>query len=499
MAINKLAGCFLLTFTIIIVFTHFIIIQDDDRTGISRHITTLKQWLPSTSTVEADDKWDNLYVPREEFPETRWVQGVAGFNYFHNLYLSNGTYIVLTSDPEHLPAKGVTAIFSGLSDPEDRWHHRPAAGEDRFMIVSPEEAEERQLFERSAVRKTGVSLMFNDVAEGKLSSFLNHYYHFSKLGFWAAREIRVVLTDSLFILSGEMFLGLWRVVAASGETELPARLIYRANATDWRDHAGITTWFQQAVLAETIVEEVTVYEDRKKSGMTFLFDKIAIADRWAAHRAGQEVKYWNKANADLPLLNVTREWMDPLRNQIKKLVQTEGCEVKRNDPEVPVVVYVNRQLTGRRLVDADAAELLEEMEKLDAEGVIEFHNAFMEKIPRTDQFCLALRSDIMFGVHGNGLSHQLWMKPGSGVMEIMPTTGFARDYAILGEMMGHEYYAIHHNATFPPDQWRKPNGWMVDQGKDFHSNRITVDGKFMAGMVRKMAEERRYVTEPELP
>lgn len=24
----------------------------------------------------------------------------------------------------------------------------------------------------------------------------------------------------------------------------------------------------------------------------------------------------------------------------------------------------------------------------------------------------------MFGVHGNGLSHQLWMKPGSGVLEV---------------------------------------------------------------------------------
>ncbi|WVF68091.1 hypothetical protein IAT40_002854 [Kwoniella sp. CBS 6097] len=28
---------------------------------------------------------------------------------------------------------------------------------------------------------------------------------------------------------------------------------------------------------------------------------------------------------------------------------------------------------------------------------------------------------------------------------------------------------------------------------------ISVDGKYMAGMVRKMAEERQYVTEPELP
>jgi hypothetical protein len=87
----------------------------------------------------------------------------------------------------------------------------------------------------------------------------------------------------------------------------------------------------------------------------------------------------------------------------------------------------------------------------------------------------------MMGVHGNGLSHQLWMEPGSAVLEVGPchlslcgadteqfmnVGGFARvsnrqgcdwplteqDYAMLGELMSHEYYAVHKNHVFTPDK-----------------------------------------------
>ncbi|WRT70473.1 uncharacterized protein IL334_007471 [Kwoniella shivajii] len=472
LAINRFTSFLLLGFGITVILFHTLIQQTTGHSTIE-HISKLSKYLPSKTV----NRWADLYVAEADFPETKYMSGVAGFNYFHNLYSANGTFIIVTSDPSTLPEYGISGILSGLADPADKYHNHQAAEEDRIMVVSPEEAKERMLLGKAAIRKSGVSLMFADIREGEhQSSFLNHYYHF-----------------------GEMFLGLWRVVTAAGEIELPSRLIYKAQSVDWRDRPGITTWFQQAVLPEAEIEEANIFEDRRKSGVTYLFDKIAIADRWAAHRIGVNVKYWNKAIADLPLLDVPKTWMDPLRDQIKRLAIAEGCEVKRENSKVPTVLYINRQLTSRRLIDHDAQELVEEMEKLQAEGVIEFHNEYMEKLPRVEQFCLAMRSDVMFAVHGNGLSHQLWMRPGSAVMEIMPVTGFARDYAILGEMMGHEYYAIHYNETFPPEKWRKPDGWGVDQGPDFHSPRITVDGKFMAGMVREMAAKRIDVVEQPLP
>lgn len=77
--------------------------------------------------------------------------------------------------------------------------------------------------------------------------------------------------------------------------------------------------------------------------------------------------------------------MDPMRNRLKALAMAEDCNPQRERAGVPVVVYINRQLTKRRLVDEDAKALLEQMAKLDKEGVIEFHNAQMEKLPRVQQ------------------------------------------------------------------------------------------------------------------
>jgi hypothetical protein len=42
-------------------------------------------------------------------------------------------------------------------------------------------------------------------------------------------------------------------------------------------------------------------------------------------------------------------------------------------------------------------------------------------------------AQIMIGVHGNGLSHQLWMKPNSGVLEVgwVAATTFPVDSACI--------------------------------------------------------------------
>lgn len=45
-----------------------------------------------------------------------------------------------------------------------------------------------------------------------------------------------------------------------------------------RDRARITTWFQQSILPDTVIEESSIYEDRQVSQMTFIYEKISIAD-----------------------------------------------------------------------------------------------------------------------------------------------------------------------------------------------------------------------------
>lgn len=404
-------------------------------------------------------------------PETRWVTGVAGFNYFTNLYSRNGVFIVVTSDPTHLPVQGPGYIMSG---PVSEDNNVPAAGEDRWMILDPEMA--LHVLGGVAVHKRGTSMWFNDTPGQNLPSFLNLYFHF------------VV----------ELFLGGWRAIAAAGERDLPARIMFRSDADDWRDDAQQTAWFQQAVLPSTAIEEHSTYVDRAETSLTYLFDKLVVVDRWAAHRHGQETQVWNKATCDLPLLRVPTDWWKPLRDSMRRLVVADGCHLSRSKSNAPVVTYISRQLTGRRLVSSDHDRLVGALKRMDRDGLIEFEEAKMETMSRTQQFCLALRTDIMLGVHGTGLSHQLWMKPNSGVLEIMREPGFVRDYALVAELMGHEYYAVHNDHVFPPNQWRKADGSTAELPPDFDGSTIRVDADFVSGLVKKMAGARKNVVEPRL-
>ncbi|KAK8864481.1 hypothetical protein IAR55_001731 [Kwoniella newhampshirensis] len=434
-------------------------------------------WGPSKGSVGStatgvtpvdDTSFVDLSNP-VSMPQTRWVEGVAGFNYFQNLYLSNGTFLAITSDPSSLP--DVEKIMSAF--PDDDGHTVHPAGLDRWSVLVPGEDDLSGLG-GVAVRKVGISMFFNDQKGKKSVSFLKHYFHFI----------------------GEVFLGAWRVLTTAGETQLPTRLMYRTTPDDWRDRAGLTAWFQQSVMPNTAVEESPIWEDREKSGMTFLFDKITITDRWTAHQKGLNPWRFNKMTADLPLLDAPLGWMDPLRSSMKKLVQTKGCSVYRQNPDVPVVLYINRQLTGRRLIHEDAEELSREMRKLDAEGVIEWMDVQMETKSRVEQFCLALRADVIMGVHGNGLSHALWMKPGSAVLEFMMPGGFARDYATVAELMRHDYYSIHKNEVFTQDKWLKPDGWGVGTVQGFHGTSIPLDGKWIAGLIRQIAKDKKDMVEP---
>ncbi|WVW83994.1 hypothetical protein I302_106019 [Kwoniella bestiolae CBS 10118] len=427
------------------------------------------QWGSSAMHSGNVDSSSFVNLDSGNIPETEFVKGVAGFSYFKNLYLANGTFLAITSDPSHIPE--VSHIMSAHPTDDNKY---PPAGLDRWRVLEVGK-DDLSALGGVAVRKDGVSMFFNDEKGLKSVSFLKHYFHFI----------------------GEVFLGAWRVLTTAGEMELPRRLMYRTTPDDWRDRAALTPWFQQSVMPNTAIEESPIWEDRAKSGMTFIFDKIAITDRWAAHQKGIDPWRFNKMTADLLYLDSPFNWMDPLRLSMKRLVQTKGtCSVYRKKKDVPIVLYINRQLTGRRLIAEDADVLEQEMENLDREGVIEWINAQMETLSRVDQFCLALKADVIMGVHGNGLSHALWMKPGSAVLEFMFPGGFARDYATVAELMRHDYYAIHNDTVFTKDKWLKPDGWGVGAIQGFHSTWIPLDGKWIAGLIRKIAQDKKGMVEP---
>lgn len=97
--------------------------------------------------------------------------------------------------------------------------------------------------------------------------------------------------------------------------------------------------------------------------------------------------------------------------------------VKRGDyaPSNPVITYVSRQDWGRRMLrKRDHEQLVAELEALEKKYGWEVHIVAMDKLSRDDQIRLAARTTILMGVHGNGLTHLLWMNnlnPRATVME----------------------------------------------------------------------------------
>jgi hypothetical protein len=111
----------------------------------------------------------------------------------------------------------------------------------------------------------------------------------------------------------------------------------------------------------------------------------------------------------------------------------------------------------------------------------------MDKLTRDEQIRLAGRTTIMMGVHGNGLTHLLWMNnlnPRATVMEFFYPGGFAHDYAFITHSLNMRYFGWWNDKrfTFPtlPD---------VAYPEGFQGNSIPIDGKAVA----KLIEQRLLV------
>ena len=113
-----------------------------------------------------------------------------------------------------------------------------------------------------------------------------------------------------------------------------------------------------------------------------------------------------------------------------------------------VVCYIDRQSTNRNLPDAFHSWLLEYLRHH-----VDLRHLRMERYTAAAQIALAQRDcHALVGVHGNGLSHLLWMRPGSAVLELYWDFGFHYDYASAAQLMGHLYRGLYNGELLDPDR-----------------------------------------------
>ncbi|WWC92261.1 uncharacterized protein L201_007215 [Kwoniella dendrophila CBS 6074] len=440
-----------------------------------------------------------LWDQGEEQQEDDELQGLVtnlkahspGWTIMERLYIFNGSFYAVTDDPLEWPELRLMTS-TGLpanSDPGNSEAREPKG--DEIIYISPFEA--MKLWGPRVWKMDGMTFLFND------GQFIDHYYHFA----------------------AELMLGAWRAYAsydehitAKGETALPPpRRVWflHQNVNEWRDKPKFNPLLMYALFPSISILYPEDWADFKNQTISdkpkaFMLEKALLADRSAAFRGEWTGPTARTVASALHVGSTSKWWWEPIRRQILRYSGLQESIISRNleghgatDPVslngpgvdvveplaiqgnyLPVITYISRQSSRRRLTKESHEDLVkhltERSKKLNWELVI----VEAEKMSKEEQFALAGRTTIMLGVHGNGLSHLLWMPatPRSAVIEMFFKGGFARDYQWTAHALGIRHFAVQHDVSFTA-----PNLPEVAYPEGFQGTSITVDGKLVADLI----------------
>ncbi|KAJ7362225.1 hypothetical protein DFH08DRAFT_766748 [Mycena albidolilacea] len=391
---------------------------------------------------------------------------IHGFTVLDSIYLRNGTFYVVTDNRTSFPPRNRL-----LSRPvESRAGVDTEPTDEHLQFIIPDEA--TRILGNHVTRIKGFSVIVYDP-----SQFTKHFYH------WF----------------GEIILGAWRVyshllVSKLGSQTSPPRFLpfprrfilpFISNE-EWRDRAGIDGPLMRAAFPGMAIEQAAYWDDLKKVGTTVVFERVMLVNRRAAHKhpfGG----VWFKMIAGAMNVTVSQDFWAPVRESLWRNILAPGfiSGTIHDFSRLPLVTYVSRQGSGRRLVAADHDALVVALKSLEAEGICEVQVAALERMGIREQIELVSRSTVLVGVHGNGLTHQLWMRPDrrSTTIEIFMPTGYIFDYEILARNMGHRHYAIWNDTylTYPEGTYHKG----VNYPAGFHGNSIPVYGPTVANIIKE--------------
>ncbi|KAJ6614757.1 hypothetical protein B0H10DRAFT_2043945 [Mycena sp. CBHHK59/15] len=381
---------------------------------------------------------------------------VNGFTVLDNIYLRNGTFYVVTPDPASLP-------------PRNRLLSRPIprgpgveieATDEHLQFIHPDQVAD--VLGTFITRVKGFSVVLYDPAQ-----FTKHFYH------WF----------------GEIILGAWRVYShilleGASSLPLPRRFILPfIENEEWRDKPSIDGPLMRAAFPDAAIEQAGYWNDLARLGTAVVFDRIMLVNRNTAH-THPFGGVWFKMIAGTMNVSAPADFWAPVRESVWR--NTFGARVPA--AARPLVTYISRQGGGRRLEAQDHEALVAALDGLAAEGICDFRLAAMERMPLREQIELAARSTILVGVHGNGLTHQLWMPPSrlSTTIEILVPKGYVFDYEMLARNMGHRHYAVWNDTflTYEPGTYHKG----VNYPPGFHGI-ISAHGPTIAQIIRDRLSE----------
>ncbi|KAK0219115.1 hypothetical protein IW262DRAFT_1080213 [Armillaria fumosa] len=435
----------------------------------------------------------SLQTVHGDLPLTSIVHHAPGWTLFRNLYMSNGTLFLLSSNrsfPEFrlmtspgIPADDTPEYFA-LSEPTSQ----------HMNYITPPEAQQRWGGETQNRVWTveGNTLLVNEH-----SQFLGHFYH---------------LVAELFFGVQAFWHGTFSVPSAvdaeSAKFAYPSppaldRVIFtHSDANGWRDRPGFNAYFMRAAFPSVAIEDKQDWEDRiaATSGSSvdraWHFPLVLLTDRSASHHGavcGSQTQRiaseaWEYMRDQSRLMGTkVGGWWEPIRASVLRFSGMDVVRPGGDDLQMPdkvVITYISRQNTERRRLTDEAHDSLvtalqELVERKKDEGW-ELNIMYAEQMSKDAQVHAAARTTIMLGVHGNGLTHLLFMPPTkvSMVIEIFYPGGFAHDYQWTTRALGMSHVAVWNDTYYT--HANKPG---VDYPSGFQGNHIPVHGPTVAQII----------------
>nr|ODN89283.1 hypothetical protein L204_06220 [Cryptococcus depauperatus CBS 7855] len=380
-------------------------------------------------------KWGGI-SPDPVVLQSRHLGGVPGYQIIENVWVNNGSIYLFAPDRYELPSKS-----------------RTVSGDTGWEVFT-HPSKEMMEFARGARVLEGTTLFVNDGAKSDEWHYLSSYYH----------------------MIGEVFLGSIAAIASipyksSILTEttrsgvkvpsIPDRMVIPWEAaTDWRDEEGLGELVLKGIFGENLLEPMHWKElsadGGRNHGWVFL-QRAVIIDRWASHRHNALSDSLNKMAATVLSLPRPPFFFIPSRISLLShlhipIPPTRPGPVKIWN-KVPKIVYVDRQGTNRRMTEDSHAGVAVVLGELEASGIAIVEHKKMERLDRAQQIEAVSTADILIGVHGEMLTHQLWMPDGGVVIELFPSGSYLPEHQIVADALHHEYVPVWHDVALSREEW----------------------------------------------
>jgi hypothetical protein len=346
-----------------------------------------------------------------DIPETIVKAYIPGFTVLDNVYLKNGEWVIVGAD--ELPTSHTIKMM-----------------DSKVKRVSKQEATS-VLGTGFAARVPGTAYLFSETRPMPMHA---HYFHFV-----------------------EYLIGLISILSSANLPATPSLILFpqQDDTTEkkigWRDEPGlnghiITSMFPNAVY---ITHDHWV-KQFANSPITRVFNRIAIADRDSAHHDPLN-QQWNKMLARIVeiMAGKKNEWFQIRETALRSM------DIRESVPSQKMIVtYMTRATDGHRKLTDEQEEAFKKA--LNGLGhPYEIHVENMGRLSPKEQIALIRKTDILVSIHGNGLTHAIWMRPGTTLIELFPDGSFTRDYDIFCEMVGVFYKAVWMDRAFKAQEIRQ--------------------------------------------